>query len=152
MSVRKLLRAAPAVSALVLALAAPGSAWALAYDHTDPVSTGCATGAYTVTSSSIRRLDTNAVVGTVELRWSPSCRTNWARLTPAAGVQPVFAQVDAVRPSDGAVTSWVVRYGTTWPLYGDQLNGATNCVYARAYFTIERPSGNEGAYGQTACY
>jgi hypothetical protein len=40
----------------------------------DPISTGCANDAYTVTSVSNN-------TGILEVRWSPTCKTNWARWT-----------------------------------------------------------------------
>jgi hypothetical protein len=39
----------------------------------DPVQTGCANDAYTVTSY-------NDAYASLQLRWSPTCKTNWARL------------------------------------------------------------------------
>jgi len=39
----------------------------------DPVSTGCANGAITVSA-------TNFAGGRLELRWSPICKSNWARM------------------------------------------------------------------------
>jgi Protein of unknown function (DUF2690) len=140
-----------AVTASVACLIAPGAANALAYDNTDPADSGCSSGGYTLTFASVRRWDTDGVVGTIELRWSPSCQTAWARFTPSAGVYPVFAVVDAIRPSDGAQTTRSVRNGTSWPLYGNQLSGATTCVRAEAYFTIDGPNGNLSASGQTGC-
>jgi uncharacterized protein DUF2690 len=39
----------------------------------DPETTGCSAGAYTVTSVGYNG-------GTLEVRWSPTCKTNWARI------------------------------------------------------------------------
>ncbi len=39
----------------------------------DPESTGCSAGAYTVTSVGYNG-------GTLEVRWSPTCQTNWSRI------------------------------------------------------------------------
>lgn len=54
----------------------------------DPSSTGCANDGRTVASNDLyeQRGAFNgdvywAYVGKIELRWSPSCKTNWARLT-----------------------------------------------------------------------
>ncbi|MFH9983394.1 DUF2690 domain-containing protein [Streptomyces sp. NPDC017179] len=43
----------------------------------EPTAQGCASDAYTVTSVSTSQ-------GLVELRYSPSCRANWARISNAA--------------------------------------------------------------------
>jgi hypothetical protein len=40
----------------------------------DPQSSGCASGAYTATSTSFSG-------GLLEVRYSPTCKTNWSRLT-----------------------------------------------------------------------
>ncbi|PPG02660.1 hypothetical protein C5E06_09410 [Pseudoclavibacter sp. RFBI5] len=42
----------------------------------DPIEAGCSGDAYTVTS-----LETELGGGIIEVRWSPSCETNWARWT-----------------------------------------------------------------------
>ena len=44
----------------------------------DPMSTGCATGAYTTTYKDIPG-------GQIQVRWSPTCKTNWARLVQYPG-------------------------------------------------------------------
>jgi len=43
---------------------------------TDPIATGCSSGATTV-------LNGHYAGGLLELRWSPTCQTNWTRFTPA---------------------------------------------------------------------
>lgn len=40
----------------------------------DPQATGCSVGGYTVASKSFPN-------GILEIRWSPTCKTNWARMT-----------------------------------------------------------------------
>ncbi len=49
----------------------------------DPMSTRCSDGAYTVAYTQVyfKRALTNATpyAGLLELRWSPTCKTNWAR-------------------------------------------------------------------------
>jgi len=74
------------VAALVLAIAgvgltvAPAQASVGCYGDycsgRDPMETGCANDAYTVASASIY-----GTGGTqyVDIRWSPTCKTNWAR-------------------------------------------------------------------------
>lgn len=51
------------------------------YDDTDPVATGCSTDAYTAQSALIQRAYDFVTLQTIELRYSPSCRTAWGRIT-----------------------------------------------------------------------
>ena len=76
---------AVAVAASIWAMAAPANAATSAHampavscygdycSGQDPSATGCAADAYTVTSY-------NDSVGSLQLRWSPTCKTNWTRL------------------------------------------------------------------------
>ncbi len=93
------------------------------YDGTDPVATGCDRTATTVASTPVDG-------GTLELRWSSSCRTNWGRFTGG---------------NVGYVAVWVYRQADNqW--CGDQsgngcggqwwLNGAySNQLYGCNYWT-----------------
>jgi hypothetical protein len=112
-------------------------------DYQDPTATGCSSGAYTVTSAPVTY---NGIqYGTVELRWSPTCQTNWSRLTISAGgsnAQHYDRQVWVARQSDDA------QVGFDWtsdgsPIYGDMLY-APGC--AEAWGTIQIGS-NVIAYG-----
>lgn len=73
---RKPLAVASAAIALTVGLS--GSADAAAYDGQDPISSGCANSAITARSNAIYVGGTQ--VGTIELRYSTSCRTAWARV------------------------------------------------------------------------
>lgn len=130
----------------------PAIAGAQPYDQVDPMASGCSTGAYTVTSTAIRRVDTNAQVGVVELRWSPQCGTNWARVTPDSSVAHVLVLAEAQRPADNAIATYSVRFGTVWPIYTNMLNGSASCVKAVGYMTIDGPTSNVSALGETGCY
>ncbi len=54
-------------------------------DGKDPAATGCSSGAETVKSKYIEvyvaSKESEERVGRLDLRYSPSCRTNWARVT-----------------------------------------------------------------------
>ncbi|RAL21850.1 DUF2690 domain-containing protein [Thermoflavimicrobium daqui] len=50
------------------------------YDNTDPVATGCANDVITAKSVRVVRASDKAVLGTVELRYSRTCKTAWARM------------------------------------------------------------------------
>jgi len=58
----------------------PSSAIAAPYDGSDPGATGCASSAYTISSFYDRYYG-----GYVELRYSTSCSTAWARFSCAPG-------------------------------------------------------------------
>ncbi|OIK16898.1 hypothetical protein BIV60_02425 [Bacillus sp. MUM 116] len=55
-------------------------AFALSYDGSNPVSTGCAKDAVTKSYSYIVDRYDNAY-GKVELKWSAKCRTSWGKIT-----------------------------------------------------------------------
>ncbi|MFC7440451.1 DUF2690 domain-containing protein [Laceyella putida] len=52
---------------------------ALAYDNTDPETTGCANNAITARSVLVKN-KSGTVLSTTELRYSPACRTAWGRM------------------------------------------------------------------------
>jgi hypothetical protein len=153
MATRRLLRAAPLACAIAATALLPNSASALRYDNTDPAASGCSSDAYTLASTLVNRTVDGSLVGTVELRWSPSCQTGWSRFSPVGGVWGVIlANVVADRPSDSTTTSsWSTRWSTDWPLYGPQLNGSANCVHARANIDFDGPLSGEWAFGDTGC-
>lgn len=71
----------------------------------DPLSTGCSADAYTVSST--------AVYGTgganvVEIRWSPTCKTNWARVNWVTSNVKATQQTGLVQgySSNNGVNAW----------------------------------------------
>jgi hypothetical protein len=88
----------------------------------DPQATGCAADAYTFAS----RFDSNTGA-LVELRWSPTCKTEWARAnSPLSG-----GWIKAVQST--GYTQW----GTIWNgsySWSRQIYSPSKCVYAQAYF------------------
>jgi len=81
----------------------------------DPVDTSCVNGAYTT-----RSMDDyyNGKHYTIELRWSPSCRTNWSRIT-VDGASTLEAIVrdssstylyNTYRQVDGSTITWSRMY------------------------------------------
>jgi hypothetical protein len=60
------------------AMSAPASAAAYdPYTDTNPNTSGCGNGAYTIATRNIG--SPQAYFGTMEVRYSPSCQTNWVR-------------------------------------------------------------------------
>jgi hypothetical protein len=80
----------------------------------DPMATGCANNAVTVTG-------TDLGWGYLSLRWSPTCKTNWARLyvcpTRTLGPGYVIAQQSTGYYQTGpiyAIASWTPQSETVW--------------------------------------
>ncbi len=128
--IRRLL-ASTAASVLVagsLLIAAPASAatcTGTGCDGTDPINTGCSADAQPATYNPQYVMNGTTTLAVVELRWSPSCGTNWGRIH------------NRVSPNN-TVKVWVYRGtttttkygGTGTQYYGDQLYGrdAEVCV------------------------
>jgi len=151
---RNFARAGVVAGGLGLAMvAATGVSNAYAYDGSDPSSTGCASGATTVESATVK--NANATFGTIELRYSTACHTAWARLTlnytqsacgtASAGYDCAHAYV--VRNNDGRTYSCTISKGQTQcytPMVYDK--GLTS--YAQA--SIDSAAGS--ASTRTAAY
>lgn len=100
-------------------LATVGAAQAYTYDGDDPSAAGCASGATTVESATVK--NSNATFGTIELRYSTRCHTAWARLTlnhtqqacgnATAGYDCAHAYV--IRNNDGRTYSCTISKGQT---------------------------------------
>lgn len=151
MRIRRMLLAAIGGTITAAALTGPTMALALPYDNTDPAN-GCSSSAYTLVSSPVTNKNNPTLAGTVELRWSRTCNTGWARFTPASGVAPRSAVVRTERPADAAVTSrgsgeWV----QDWPLYANQLDGSSTCLVASVDVHYEGPYSGNWYDGRTPC-
>lgn len=86
-------------------------------DGLDPNATGCSSGANDTGSTYLYDANGN-IVGLLELRYSPTCGTNWSRVTSYIGVQSLYARV--TRESDGRSYADVGNYQVIW----------SNMVYA----------------------
>ncbi|MCP2257621.1 Protein of unknown function (DUF2690) [Streptoalloteichus tenebrarius] len=89
----------------------------------DPIAAGCNEDAYTVGS-------VNTPQGFIELRYSPSCRANWARINNARPGEWVWV---CVQNAEGQDREFSVPEGYT-TAYTDMVNGAPKV----------RPSGHGG--------
>jgi hypothetical protein len=95
-------------------------------DNQDPVATGCDAGAYTVTSAPITYQ--GITYGTVELRWSPACQTNWARTTVNSSYLGLMRYANVYRQAPYAQADWHYT-GPGNPIYGNMLY-APGCAEA----------------------
>ncbi|ONI92228.1 hypothetical protein ALI22I_05440 [Saccharothrix sp. ALI-22-I] len=119
-------------------------------DGTDPSATGCAADAITARSDYGDINGVNRVF--VELRYSPRCRTAWARMTsvnlPNCVVNADWCGGATVhRNSDGREYSCITPNGTHG-CYTRQVNDAGVTSYARGYVD----SGARTAYATTGSY
>lgn len=108
-------------------------------DNLDPIQTHC-TNAYRQITS------TSWPTGTIELRWSDDCWTNWARFTPSSGQGGVAVQIWVERQSsnnDGGIPAKVGGH------YSFTINPSvgpywSNMLYspgpARACFSVGGPA------------
>lgn len=72
-------------------------------DGANAYKAGCDPGATTLASQPVRNL-AGAVLGSIELRYSPSCHAGWARFIPAPRLSQVWQpriMVQVARPADG---------------------------------------------------
>ncbi|WP_406085941.1 DUF2690 domain-containing protein [Kitasatospora purpeofusca] len=75
----------------------------------DPANTGCSADGYTVES-------VGSTKGTIELRYSPSCKANWARISGASAGQWFSVQDD---------NNWFQWWRTTGATgYGNMVDGS----------------------------
>jgi hypothetical protein len=142
------------LGAVVMALVSAAPASALAYDYTNPtrvpsLSNPCSNHAvsanppYSIVNIYNPQV-AGEVLGTVELRWSTSCLTNWSRVTSSSSPRAlgVVAWADR-RYYDGANTWGHDGDGTTYwtsSAYSDQLygNGITVCANGQiAYQSLQ---------------
>ena len=65
----------------------------------DPTATGCSASASTVLSRGI--FNGSQRIGTINLRFSSVCQTNWAQTVSSIGNVPMFAQVTRISGTDG---------------------------------------------------
>jgi hypothetical protein len=87
-------------------------------DGQDPLASGCNTGAYTVASAPITYQ--GVTYGTVELRWSPTCQTNWARTTVGNAYLGLMRYANIYRQNPAAQADWHYT-GPGNPVYGNML-------------------------------
>ena len=123
-------RLAVAAGIAALALVFGSASAASAASPGDPQATGCATGATTIWQN------TYLGYGTVEVRYSPACGTNWVRISGATG-----------RPSEAGIYSaasgWVYSpsYGSSPSQYWTWMVSAPGTACITFYAKIVNGSG-----------
>lgn len=129
-----------AVIGLVFAVGvAPASAHPL--DGTDPAGTGCASGSVVIYSQALINGFDNSRIGTMEVRYSPTCGTNWVRVDNWLGYN-AHKTIFIVGGASDDEDDW----GPGWS-YGMQIYApGSTCIYAYAHiddgFTVLASTGN----------
>ncbi|GAA5226976.1 DUF2690 domain-containing protein [Paeniglutamicibacter antarcticus] len=124
------------------------------YRGGDPLSTGCSNGAYTLTSWGLYNSKYGQYQGSVELRYSPKCGTNWIRVTSNTPGNQVSGQIltnygayGSYRQGSGATFN---NPGTLWSAMVEAPGNA--CVYVSATIKDIRTGQVEGRLStQTVC-
>jgi hypothetical protein len=106
----------------------------------DPETTGCSAGAYTVAQRDIWQ---DGLYRHVELRWSPTCKTNWARMNVFNVNVPRLPRYMWVTQPRTNYTQWMIANNSTYA-WTAQIYSPSLCVFAGA--TLDT-----GATGTTAC-
>ncbi|MER7921832.1 MULTISPECIES: DUF2690 domain-containing protein [unclassified Streptomyces] len=99
----------------------------------DPAATGCAADGVTVAATDVyvnNWLGQRVYGGFLELRWSPNCKTNWARFSPQQGFS---YNLTAYQPQTGYRQDYSKpAWATAWT---SQIYSPTKCVYAEMHST-----------------
>jgi hypothetical protein len=124
---------------------------------TDPQATGCANDARTIYSRPLNDFDTPSVsYGTIELRYSPTCRTAWARVilnfpSDGTGRQSVgerYGSAEIDRNDNQNVTFTCAVPKGQYSCYTKQINdaGYTSFAIGRVWETFINQNGQMSAY------
>ncbi|MFJ5954333.1 DUF2690 domain-containing protein [Paenarthrobacter sp. NPDC092416] len=108
---------AVAASAVLMAPAANASA---SHHGLDPVSSGCASGAYVVSTWNMVNQKYNQVQGKIQLMYSPACQTNWVNLYGNVSGNYYNAGIFVGTVPGGSMRAGVTNVGTDY----------SNMVYA----------------------
>lgn len=123
------------VFGLFLGVEPTSKAFALSYDGSNPVSTGCANDAVTKSYSYISDSYGN-IYGKVELKWSEKCKTSWGKINlyHAAPYDNGAYYANAVVYSYTSSGTYRTRYtcGSSGG-NGAIMKGQTSCYTAQVY-------------------
>ena len=108
----------------------------------DPGTTGCSTGAYSVATRSIYHKNgrANPVTGVIELRWSNTCKTNWAKvkLSKVINLQVFLRDKRGNMLYDSShMTHAMSAYGQMWYAPTQPVKACVH-IQAQEYCTILR--------------
>jgi len=138
----------------MVGLTSPASAYP-GHDGKDPIKAGCAGDARTVRSAAILTHRTRKEVGLIELRYSRSCRSAWARITNFYTYVPGDAHQGfgyVHRNQDGKEYTCSPPRGRHKSCYTRMVNDAGLTAYARGEIDTYPTDGYQGASGRTGSY
>jgi len=123
-----------------------------ACDDHDPSVTGCAdASSITVTQSNIVD-NSGTVIGLIETRYSPTCNTNWGRITGFGAYAGAVKQVTICRGTQGQYADSGCSdtdTGTESTRFSDQLYAPTECASATGTLILAETSGTPGDFSAT---
>ncbi len=115
-------------------------------DGDNPSTSGCSADSYTVET---QNLDLNGeIVGTVELRYSPHCGTNWGRTTNNYYGGPFTIKAEVVRASDSRYYQYTASVTSPYTIYSAMVYARTQCAYAWGFWG----DGFTHTTAQTGCH
>ncbi|MGX1365231.1 hypothetical protein RKD19_000590 [Streptomyces canus] len=94
--------AAAACASVLTLQGAPSAHAASSYDGADPAATGCASNAKTLASAPLYLPNTTSQAGTIEMRYSNTCMTQWIRVhsnTTMCSGEPCRNKAEITRPA-----------------------------------------------------
>ena len=123
-----------------------------ACDDHDPSVTGCAdANSITVTQSDIVD-NSGTVIGLIETRYSPTCGTNWGRITGFGAYAGAVKQVTICRGTQGQYSDSGCSdtdTGTESTRFSDQLYAPAECAAAVGTLILAGTSGTPGDFSAT---
>lgn len=128
---KALVLAAALAMMMVLVPAVPAQAADFPWDGQSPGATVCGNDARTVLSSPLYHNGSAHPSAVIELRYSPNCRTVWARITGASSAQPGDSDGGSARVTrnyDGK--SFTCSVGSGSSCYTAMVNDANMTSYA----------------------
>ncbi len=123
-----------------------------ACDDHDPSVTGCAdASSVTVTQANIVD-NAGTVIGLIETRYSPTCQTNWGRITgfgayAGAVKQTTVCRGEQAEYADSGCSD--TDTGTESTRFSDQLYAPTECAFAVGTLVLAGTSGTPSEYSAT---
>lgn len=123
-----------------------------ACDDHDPSATGCAdASSITVTQANIVD-NSGTVIGLIETRYSPTCKTNWGRITGFGAYAGAVKQTTVCRGQQGQYADSGCSdtdTGVESTRFSDQLYAPTECAFAVGTLTLAGTSGTPGQLSAT---
>ena len=116
----------------VAPLAPASAATGYGLDGTDPGTTGCLAGSSRISSMPIRVDGTGAIVGAMDVWYSPTCGTNWVRANNATGATLTVIKTINRDPNNPPFYEYEADVVNGWSYSMQVYAPGATCVYATA--------------------